>query len=1486
MSDLARSWSNSATPGAGVVAAVVALSLIMILSGGITIGAGASGSSGGSALPSTSAGGQVVAPASPGALSVPLSPASPAAPLSLASIHLPSVPSTGIHPQSWGGGLPPGAEALASVLSPTAAIQTPQGAAVRAPGSSGWGSNGTNSIKYCNGIWPSVSGQGGYYANCYGHDEPGADFYSPLPGSGGNVTWNITLPVDRSLTHNQSNLYSAIWFGMTLVDPYAWMGVCFLELQFYPDSSWTVPGPTDPNATVPGMWVGEAVAWQIQSSTGVEDPCFVSPLFANGTPGSNYFNMSEGNRIEIQMNGWAGSPYGENISIQDLSNGNRSFLNLYNRTGAYANMYNQNNRYILGHKNYPLDPAYLTNSYENALAWTPGGEYPNSFAFEVGHSGNPSYPNNNSYNGCSGGPPPSTPSNPAVPCPSYDPGSWLNDTLSPWQISVPTYYNATARMTPAQVGFTQDIGGLGYLNGSATQSYTACTNRSNTPWCTYPYYSFSCSENAFNFGATNYPATSVDFGMDREYSSVTQKNAAGLSFYPPQNFSIPTCGTASATLTVGSGAGGGSAYFLSQAFPNGGSLSNLTLGEYSLSAIPAAGENFSSWSTTGSVTVLDPLSPYTSIDILGSGSVTPNFAPSVTETQVTFVDHASNGGKIEVVAGQLFRTGLGTTYSSGSSASLAPGVYSIMALPTAGYNFTGWALNSTAAAMVAAPDLPFTLLTVYASSATASRVELSATFASTSVLGYLAIEVYQGKGQVRLTTLGSQFTTTFETFQTGVGNYTVTEQPAAGWTFAGWGSTSGIRMITFGTTTNFVLEGTQTYYGIVAAFFSPAVKIVDSPAAGGQVALASQGDLPQASGITYFMSPGTYTLAAAPNSTYVFSSWSVSSSTALWITAPSQAITNLVVNESGTVTANFASMSGSGLELWLNDTAASGGRILFNYQFYSNGQSNRSVGAGEFTAFALPNVGYVFQGWSARGGISIRGNVATITSATGTGSLTALFVSRPVIVGMIGYGKLELNHAVVGTGTSTPLTLGNYSLSVTPPNSTTFLGWVASGAVAVANAGKLNTTVDVKGPGTLTAMERPSPLSVGAVSIYPTGPLSVGTNVSLFVNATGSGPFTVLWSGLPGCTGSGGPVFRCAPTRSGSFNVSAYVTDAFTDGASAVPLSVEIVSPFEIVSYLAYPSTVDLGSNLTVQVVVAGGTQPYTYSFSGVPGCSSMNGSTDVCSPTAVGSYNLTVIASSANGLHRSESVPVQVNPSLELVSFSAAPRSLTLGGSLHLAARLSAGTAPYHYQYVDLPTGCHTVDSSTLACVPGVAGIYNITFYGNDSGGGSTSQSLVVVVNPAPSITSFVAVPNSVSAGSSIALTVDVSGGTAPFTYNYTGLPTGCASQNSSVLTCTPQVPGPYVVRVTVTDADGVAATSIVAISVSSAPSSGFSLSGSTLLILGVVIAALVVALVAVLLMRKRPPAPRAAAGPTPSPAPSVPPRSPPGTNPPGPRS
>src|SRR5208282_3805375 len=170
----------------------------------------------------------------------------------------PTTPTPGPHPAAWGpSGEPPGA--LAAYESITGSD----------------GGHSQPSATSCDGIWP-YDGQGGYTNwSCYGHDEPGIEFYSPEPGSGGNVTWNVTLPIDRSATQNQSSLYVAIWFGMTLSAPGAWMNQCFLELQFYPDETYYNGGGTsNPQVTVNGMWIAYAVAWQIDLSNDGEDSCF------------------------------------------------------------------------------------------------------------------------------------------------------------------------------------------------------------------------------------------------------------------------------------------------------------------------------------------------------------------------------------------------------------------------------------------------------------------------------------------------------------------------------------------------------------------------------------------------------------------------------------------------------------------------------------------------------------------------------------------------------------------------------------------------------------------------------------------------------------------------------------------------------------------------------------------------------------------------------------------------------------------------------------------------------------------------------------------------------------------------------------------------------------------------------------------------------------------------------------------------------------
>src|SRR6266567_2348326 len=98
-----------------------------------------------------------------------------------------------------------------------------------------------------------------------GHDEPSLLFYSNTPGSGNQMTYQLTLPTDPSTLPTQGGggtfnfqLHPAFWFGMAMCDTQSYPvqvstctpdsdsnivdpavtpnhpGTAFMELQFYP----------------------------------------------------------------------------------------------------------------------------------------------------------------------------------------------------------------------------------------------------------------------------------------------------------------------------------------------------------------------------------------------------------------------------------------------------------------------------------------------------------------------------------------------------------------------------------------------------------------------------------------------------------------------------------------------------------------------------------------------------------------------------------------------------------------------------------------------------------------------------------------------------------------------------------------------------------------------------------------------------------------------------------------------------------------------------------------------------------------------------------------------------------------------------------------------------------------------------------------------------------------------------------------------------
>ncbi|MCI4340372.1 MAG: hypothetical protein L3J73_03790, partial [Thermoplasmata archaeon] len=102
--------------------------------------------------------------------------------------------------------------------------------------------------------------------------------------------------------------------------------------------------------------------------------------------------------------------------------------------------------------------------------------------------------------------------------------------------------------------------------------------------------------------------------------------------------------------------------------------------------------------------------------------------------------------------------------------------------------------------------------------------------------------------------------------------------------------------------------------------------------------------------------------------------------------------------------------------------------------------------------------------------------------------------------------------------------------------------------------------------------------------------------------------------------------------------------------------------------------------------------------------------------------------------------------------------------------------------------------------------------------GGTEANASTIVIVVEPLTLTAPAAVVTEV--GLNLTINASSSGGLAPFTFTWQGLPSGCRSQNLSVLVCTPTQSGDFPVDVEITDRLGATQSTNLLLTVADAPS------------------------------------------------------------------
>ncbi len=262
--------------------------------------------------------------------------------------------------------------------------------------------------------------------------------------------------------------------------------------------------------------------------------------------------------------------------------------------------------------------------------------------------------------------------------------------------------------------------------------------------------------------------------------------------------------------------------------------------------------------------------------------------------------------------------------------------------------------------------------------------------------------------------------------------------------------------------------------------------------------------------------------------------------------------------------------------------------------------------------------------------------------------------------------------------------------------------------------------------------------------------------------SNGTAPYSYLWS-------TGATTVNITGRAAGTYTVT--VTDA--NGCTMVK-RVTITQPTPIViSNTVTNVSCNGGTNGAIATSVNGGTIPYTYLWSN-------NAITTSISNLSAGNYTITVKDKNLCTVTKTSTVnqPTQLTASISSINVSCNGGS---NGSAVVTA--SGGTAPYSYSW--------NVGGSSAANTNLTAGTYTVVI--TDANGCTTSSS-VTITEPAALTATTNKTDVSCNGGNDGSASVNVVGGTAPYSYSW--------SSGSQTSTESNLIAGTY--HVTVTDANG----------------------------------------------------------------------------------
>jgi gliding motility-associated-like protein len=421
-----------------------------------------------------------------------------------------------------------------------------------------------------------------------------------------------------------------------------------------------------------------------------------------------------------------------------------------------------------------------------------------------------------------------------------------------------------------------------------------------------------------------------------------------------------------------------------------------------------------------------------------------------------------------------------------------------------------------------------------------------------------------------------------------------------------------------------------------------------------------------------------------------------------------------------------------------------------------NGSIDLTISGGTAPYTFAWNDGFVSE---VRSGLIPGNYTVTITDANGCQLVDAYAISQPDVLALASvvqqvscFGADDATVDIVVSGGTAPYTYA-WSDGNTLEDRTGLAPGTYSLLVTDANGCQENESVTITEPALLAVSE-------------------LITDVDCFGNSTGAidatisggtAPYAYSWS-------NGATTEDLSGLVAGTYTLT--VTDF--NGCSDV-VSYTVNEPAAALSLTDVVTDVTCNGvgNGTIDITVAGGTAPYTYSWSD-------GGTQEDKSALTPGNYN--VVVTDANGCQISGAYTI-TEPLVLSSAFASTNVSCFAAGDGEIDISVSGGTAPYSYQWSD---GATSEDRNSL-----VPGNYSITI--TDANGCQTNEAITItepaVLGISQTVTDVDCFGNATGA-----VDITISGGTAPYLYSW--------SNGANTEDLTGLIADTY--TVTVTDANG----------------------------------------------------------------------------------